>query len=252
MFEHLLESTTSREAKVKNPFLMSLALHAVLLAVLAAIPLIYYHDLPSLELLTMLASPPPAPPPPPLMPPQTPESPVEPQVQVISLPLLNLEEIPEEIPAPQEDDTEISSLSGITAGLAQGPVQGVLEGIPGGFGTGVVGGTGLGNFPTKPLLPVGGKLQNSKLIHRVQPQYPEPARLALIQGIVVLQVMVGREGLVSDVEIVRGHPLLNDAAIVAVRQWRYSPMLLNGQAIPTIATVTVNFVLESAPAQESC
>jgi protein TonB len=60
---------------------------------------------------------------------------------------------------------------------------------------------------------------------------------------VMLQVTVNEQGLVSQVKLIRGHPMLNQAAIDAVSQWRYSPTLLNGEPVPVIATVTVNFVL---------
>jgi protein TonB len=60
---------------------------------------------------------------------------------------------------------------------------------------------------------------------------------------VLLQVTVGETGDVVDIKIIRGHPLLNDGAVSAVRQWKYSPTLLNGEPVPVIATVTVNFIL---------
>ena len=90
---------------------------------------------------------------------------------------------------------------------------------------------------------VGGNVQASRLVHRVEPEYPELAKRARVSGMVILQVIVSEGGSVQEVKIVRGHPLLNDAATRAVRQWRYSPYLLNGEPIPVIATVTVNFVL---------
>jgi protein TonB len=61
--------------------------------------------------------------------------------------------------------------------------------------------------------------------------------------VVILTVVVDEEGNVSDIKVVRGHPLLKDAAVEAVRQWKYSPTLLNGEPIQVTATVTVNFVM---------
>jgi protein TonB len=90
---------------------------------------------------------------------------------------------------------------------------------------------------------VGGNVQSSKLIQRVEPSYPELAKRARIQGIVLLQVTVGEAGNVTDIKVIRGHPLLNDGAVAAVRKWKYSPTLLNGEPVPVIATVTVNFIL---------
>uniref|UniRef100_A0A7V4G9P2 Energy transducer TonB n=1 Tax=Desulfobacca acetoxidans TaxID=60893 RepID=A0A7V4G9P2_9BACT len=91
---------------------------------------------------------------------------------------------------------------------------------------------------------VGGNVQESKLIRRVEPVYPELAKRARVQGTVVLIVTVDEEGNVSDIQISKGHPLLNDAAVSAVRQWKYSPTLLNGEPVPVIATVTVIFNLK--------
>ncbi len=90
---------------------------------------------------------------------------------------------------------------------------------------------------------MGGNVQSSKLIQRVEPTYPELAKRARIQGIVLLQVTVGEAGNVTDIQVIRGHPLLNDGAVAAVQQWKYSPTLLNGEPVPVIATVTVNFIL---------
>jgi protein TonB len=81
----------------------------------------------------------------------------------------------------------------------------------------------------------------SRLIHKVNPIYPESAKQAGVGGKVILTVTVNEEGSVSDIQHVSGHPLLNDAAIEAVKQWKYSPTLLNGKAVPVIATVTVFF-----------
>lgn len=88
---------------------------------------------------------------------------------------------------------------------------------------------------------VGGNVQESRLIRRVEPTYPELAKRARISGRVILVVTVNEEGQVWDIKVVSGHPLLNDAAISAVRQWQYSPTLLNGMPVPVIATVTVIF-----------
>jgi protein TonB len=83
----------------------------------------------------------------------------------------------------------------------------------------------------------------SKLVRRVDPVYPPIAIRARIQGVVVLQVLVNEEGAVEEVSVISGHQLLAPAAIEAVKQWRYSPTLLNGQHVPVKATVTVNFIL---------
>jgi len=88
---------------------------------------------------------------------------------------------------------------------------------------------------------VGGNAQESKLIRRVEPVYPELAKRARVQGRVVLVVTVDEEGSVAEIKVTNGHPLLDEAAVTAVRQWKYSPTLLNGEPVPVIATVTVTF-----------
>ena len=149
-------------------------------------------------------------------------------------------EIPSEIPPPVDDLPEFSSVVG-------------PGGVPGGGVGGVPGGTGnIGMSAAPPPPPprkkkaavrVGGNVQSSKLIRRVEPTYPELAKRARVQGIVLLQVTVDETGSVAGIKVIRGHPLLTPPALAAVKQWKYSPTLLNGEPVQVIATVTVNFVL---------
>ena len=90
---------------------------------------------------------------------------------------------------------------------------------------------------------VTSTIEAAKLISRVQPAYPALAIEARIQGNVVLHAIIGRDGQVSELQVLSGHPLLVSAAVEAVRQWRYSPTLLNGQAVEVETTITVSFVL---------
>lgn len=92
-------------------------------------------------------------------------------------------------------------------------------------------------------VPVTSTIEAAKLISRVQPVYPPLAIQARIQGNVVLHAIIGRDGEVSELQVLSGHPLLVNAAVEAVRQWRYSPTLLNGQAVEVETTITVSFVL---------
>ena len=77
----------------------------------------------------------------------------------------------------------------------------------------------------------------------VDPRYPPVAQAARVQGVVILEAVIGPDGRVTDVKVLRSVPLLDEAAIEAVRQWTYTPTLLNGVAVPVIMTVTVNFQL---------
>ena len=91
---------------------------------------------------------------------------------------------------------------------------------------------------------VGGNVQLSKIIKKVEPEYPELAKRARVQGVVVLSITVDETGHVSEVRVIRGHPLLDPSAIGAVQQWVFSPTLLNGQPVPVQSTITVVFNLK--------
>jgi len=100
--------------------------------------------------------------------------------------------------------------------------------------------------PPAPRVPVrpGGDVKPPRKIVDVAPVYPELARTARVSGIVILEATIDEEGNVRDARVLRSIPLLDRAAVDAVRQWRFTPTLLNGQAIPIVMTVTVNFRLE--------
>ncbi len=250
MFHELIESSHNPEKGRSRTVFLSLIIHSVVLAVVLLIPLVYYQGLPEYELLTVLAAPPA-----PLPPPRPPALPVPPPPErgEIEHFILDAEDfiapptIPENILPPDEDIPFFPEIgSGSSGGIPGKGMSGIPEGAPSGTGW-----TGPGEFvpppppppePKKPIR-VGGGVQQSRLIHKVDPVYPELAKRARVSGIVLLQVEVDERGLVSGVKLIRGHPLLQQSAIDAVSRWRYSPTLLNGEPVPVIATVTVNFVL---------
>jgi len=153
---------------------------------------------------------------------------------------------------------------GAGAGVA-GYAGGVVGGIPGGVAGGIPG--GVLSMPTvipsqvpspppparadRQPMAVGGNVLNSRLVRRVEPVYPELARSARLSGLVLLVITVDEEGNVSGARVVRGQPLLNESAIAAVKQWKYSPTLLNGSPVPVTATVTVAFKLSDAAIKEN-
>jgi len=81
------------------------------------------------------------------------------------------------------------------------------------------------------------------LIRRVQPIYPPLARNARIQGSVILEAVIGRDGSMQNLKLISGHPMLVASAIDAVRQWQYRPYILNGEAVEVETRITVNFIL---------
>ena len=83
------------------------------------------------------------------------------------------------------------------------------------------------------------------LLQRVEPEYPEEARQQRIQGAVVLDVRIGRDGAIEDVKLVSGQPLLANAAIAAVKQWRFKPRTQKGQPVEMQTRVTLNFRMPS-------
>ena len=90
---------------------------------------------------------------------------------------------------------------------------------------------------------MGGELQAPALIHRVEPDYPGVAVAGKVSGTVILEATVNEAGAVTDVQVLRSIILLDQAAIKAVRQWRYQPLALNGVRVPFILVVTVTFTL---------
>jgi TonB family protein len=88
---------------------------------------------------------------------------------------------------------------------------------------------------------VGGNVQQANLLQQVRPVYPPLAKQARIQGVVVLEAVISKEGTIDNLKVITGHPLLIQAAIDAVKQWRYKPTMLNGEPVEVVTTITVNF-----------
>jgi TonB family protein len=103
--------------------------------------------------------------------------------------------------------------------------------------------------PTPSQTASRGPFITPKKLKDVKPVYPEVAKQARVQGVIILQCTISPQGRVLDVKVLRGIPLLNEAAITAVRQWVYTPRLVNGVPVPAIIAVTVPFKLseETSP-----
>lgn len=94
------------------------------------------------------------------------------------------------------------------------------------------------------VFPIRGNVQAPELISRVEPDYPEAARKAGIQGVVILQAIITATGSVEEIQVLKSvHPLLDAAAERAVRQWRYKPATLNRRAVRVFLSVSVAFSL---------
>jgi len=91
---------------------------------------------------------------------------------------------------------------------------------------------------------VGGAIKAPMRVKNVNPTYPPIAQSARVQGIVIIEATIGPNGKVQDAKVLRSIPLLDGAALDAVKQWEYTPTLLNNVPVPVIMTVTVNFTLQ--------
>jgi protein TonB len=236
------------------PLVLSSAVHVLAIGGMVALPLLFAtSQLPTApaEILTFVSvAPPPPPPPPPAAaavkpaasrPAPTPRR--NPQDVVTTRPRPAPVEAPASIEDPPDDGEEF--------GVPRGVPGGVVDGVPGGVIGGVVGGLLEAPPPPPPPTPpapevpvrTGGQIQAPALTKRVPPVYPPIAASARIEGVVILEATVGRDGRVEDVQVLRSFGLLDKAAVDAVRQWEYAPLLLNGQAERFILTVTVSFSL---------
>lgn len=241
MFEDsLLESGNNRRKGNRWTTLLSFFLQILLIGVLVLIPLIYTEALPKQQLMTFLVAPPPPPPPPP-PPAATPVvRAVKVQTELDNGQLRTPTAIPKKIAMIKEDEAP-PSMGGV--------VGGVTGGVPGGQMGGVIGGiiaatpVAVPKVATPQRVRVSAGVSQGLLIHKVQPSYPPLARQARIQGGVVLQAVIGKDGSIQNLRAVSGHPMLTPAAIDAVKQWRYKPYYLNGEPVEVDTQITVNFTL---------
>jgi len=105
--------------------------------------------------------------------------------------------------------------------------------------------------PAQPVR-VGGNIPPPKKIKDVRPAYPPLAQSAHVQGVVIIEAIIGPDGHVQDARILRSIPLLDASALEAVRQWEFTPTTVNGVAVPVIMTVTVNYTLQDDLLARSC
>ena len=255
IFRDLPATFPERDKYRKPSFVTSLLVHGVLLAVLLAAPFLVVESISEFQLLTVLVAPPPPPPAAPPAPIQIvgvpkpvvarPVTPAKPADDALIMPTVVPEEIARIIDAPE-------------------PSEGVIGGVPGGVPGGVAGGVlesilarsiqqePLAAPPPPPPPPpkamarqepyrVGGDVKEPRIIKLVPPKYPPLASKSRVQGTVVLEATLREDGSVDAIRVVSGHPLLIDAAVDCVKQWRYEPTLLNGQPVAVILTAIVNF-----------
>jgi periplasmic protein TonB len=214
---------------------LSIIAHVVLFAAVIIIPLMATDVLPTPPSMMAFVGAPPTPPPPPPPPPSAAPPPKTPT------PVANPNAAP--IEAPKQIIPETPSV-----GVSEGVPGGVEGGVPGGVMGGVVG--GLPEAPPPPPPPpqapvrVGGAIKQPTKLKNVPPVYPPIAQSARVQGVVIIEATIGADGKVKDAKVLRSIPLLDQAALDAVKQWVFTPTLLNNVPVPVIMTVTVNFTLQ--------
>jgi protein TonB len=223
---------------------VSVTVHALLVAAIVLVPLVFYDVIPEPSEAILKAffvapaevAPPPPPPPPPA-----------PAVRAaVRAPAPVPSVAPATFVAPIDTPTEIKQEQSLDLGFGvEGGVPGGVEGgVPGGVLGGIVGGA----MPEAPapvkVVRVGGNLVAPKPIKKVAPEYPELARAARLGAIIIMEAQVDTHGRVKTVTVLRGHPLFDEAAVGAVKEWRYKPLLLNGEPTEFILTVTVTFNLQ--------
>jgi periplasmic protein TonB len=132
------------------------------------------------------------------------------------------------------------------ADVPPGVVPGIDGGVPG-FGTAVVPPPPPPPPPPAPQPPLRLRtgIEAPRKIVNVNPEYPRVAQLAHVEGVVILEAVIDARGRVESVRVLRSLATLDQAAVDAVKQWVYTPALLNGVAVPVYVTVTVNFKLDA-------
>jgi periplasmic protein TonB len=240
MFEDsLIESGNKLKTKRLSTTILPFFGQFALVGVLVLIPLIFTDALPKGMTMTFLVAPPPPPPPPP--PPAAAPRVVKVQTEVINGQLRTPTKIPEKIQMIKEEEQPPD--------LGGGVPGGVPGGIPGGSAGGVMGGilsstnVAVPKVATPQRIRVSQGVSTGLLLRKVTPNYPQLAKQARIQGTVVLQAEISKDGTIQNLQLISGHPMLAPAAIEAVKQWRYKPYLLNGEPVAVETTVQVNFSL---------
>ena len=217
--------------------LVSFALQTLGVGVLLFLPLIYNEAIPAIRLSTVLDAPLPPPGPAPAQP-HPRGARTQTNMGGVVIPIAFSEHAAILHDARVAESVSLDDTSGVNGGTG---IRGVPNGVVGSFGIAAV-------MPPPAPKPVArppriSRMMEGNLIHRVQPVYPMPAKLARIQGPVVLRAVISKDGAIENLAVASGHPMLVKAAIDAVSQWRYRPYMLNGDPYEVETHVTVNFVL---------
>jgi periplasmic protein TonB len=213
----------------------SVTILSLLLLALVVIPLFHTDTLPKRETLTMLYVPPAA---------------AASNITGLPVPTSAFRSTPTNMRIPSAVHTTQEAPSppvDPTGGIVGGDPGGVVGGIPGGVLGQVLRSTGsapvLATTPAPKRIRIPARMAEANLVYDVAPKYPPEAGRTRIEGTVLLLAVIGKDGTVQDVRVEKGLPVLAQAAIEAVKQWRYRPYLLNGEPVEVDSQITINFTL---------
>jgi periplasmic protein TonB len=231
------------------PQIVSVALHVLILTVVLVLPLLWAADkLPATPAMMAFVAPTVTAPPPP--PPPAPRVARAAEAKPLAVPTTGQMVAPLEAPAEIAPEPALPGLEafGVEGGVEGGVIGGVTGGIVGGLVSIAAPPPPPPPPPPAPKTPVriGGQIQAPALVKRVEPIYPDLAVLAKVTGTVILEAVVTVDGSVESVRVLRSVKFLDNAAIEALKQWRYSPLVLNGEPTPFVLTVTLSFSIKSS------
>ena len=217
-------------------------IHAVALTLMVTVPLLRVGDLPKVDLTDVIIVP--APPATPLPPPKARAG--NPRARIGRKPVAAMA-VAEgwrvaPVAIPDGIAEEGFGTGGDKGGIAGGVDYGDAGVLPGNLVNTAF--YGLVGEPVEPVIRAIGEIKVPKLARRVEPVYPEIARQARVEGVVILEATTDVYGRVTAVRVLRSIPLLDEAAVDAVRQWVYEPLVVNGRPRAVTFTVTVRFVLK--------
>ncbi len=242
----LLDFSSTRPRRATRDFATSIFIHVTVIGILVLAPFLYTEaiDLTQFNAMRLIAPPPPPPPP------------AQMTARARALPkrvlsaggkLVAPAVIPESVAmvhekplAPEMDNTGVGVAGGVPGGIPGGQAGGVLGSIL----------SGLQKTPPAPVavartepVRVGGRVKPPRKLFAPPPEYPVLARQARIEGTVVIDSVIDVNGNVVEAKVVSGHPLLMQAALDALRQWKFEPTYLDEQPVPVRLLVTFEFQL---------
>jgi protein TonB len=188
--------------------------------------------------MTFLAAPPPPPPPPP--PPAAVVKVAKIETDIVNNQLRTPTKIPQKVQIIKEDEAPPPMSSGVVGGIPGGPGQ--MGGVIGGIISSTP--VAVPKIATPTRIRVSSGVTQGLLVRKVEPTYPQMAKIARVQGAVLLAALIGKDGTIQNLHVVStASPLLNQAALDAVKQWKYKPYILNGEPVEVDTNITVNFTL---------